>query len=511
MTDFELLRLIGEAEDQYVMESRKRPKKRSRHWPQALAAILVLAVLGCTASYAMHHGMAWGAASATSSDAEAAAVPAEDSALAEMPAELPAEEEAVAADQGITAYDVTLLAQPAYPEAIGPEDYEARSQRWQENQVSQETRTAVNAFAYSTAAAVLRDGEQSGCYSPLSLYQALAILASGAEGQTRDELLSLLGQSDLETLAEESGKLYRVNASENEADVLRIANSLWLDETGPDGSPIAYNQAWVLSAAADYYASVYAAEFDQEDTALALGQWIADNTGGMLHPTPENFDFDENTVMAIVNTLWYETHWADSFQEEKTSDDTFTMENGQTVTAEFMHCTEDSGNWLQGEDYTKASLSLSTGRMIFVLPQEGVDVDSLLTEERLWEIFENGAYESAEIQWSVPKFSTDAQYDLKETLQSLGITAAFDELAADFSPISDTPLFLGKIQQGTHIAVNEEGVEAAAYTLIGMEAAAEMAGGQQVVEMNLNRPFIYLITANDGSTLFMGVVRNPTE
>jgi serine protease inhibitor len=30
-----------------------------------------------------------------------------------------------------------------------------------------------------------------------------------------------------------------------------------------------------------------------------------------------------------------------------------------------------------------------------------------------------------------------------------------------------------------------------------------------VVEMNLNRPFIYLITANDGSTLFIGVVRNP--
>ena len=30
------------------------------------------------------------------------------------------------------------------------------------------------------------------------------------------------------------------------------------------------------------------------------------------------------------------------------------------------------------------------------------------------------------------------------------------------------------------------------------------------VEMNLNRPFIYLITADDGSALFIGVVRDPS-
>lgn len=67
------------------------------------------------------------------------------------------------------------------------------------------------------------------------------------------------------------------------------------------------------------------------------------------------------------------------------------------------------------------------------------------------------------------------------------------------------------MQQGTHIAVNEEGVEAAAYTMIGMEAVAEPMEEPEIVEMNLNRPFIYLITANDGTTAFIGVVRNPSE
>ena len=111
----------------------------------------------------------------------------------------------------------------------------------------------------------------------------------------------------------------------------------------------------------------------------------------------------------------------------------------------------------------------------------------------------------------MPKFETNATYRLGDMLKSLGVTAAFDSTAADFSPISDTPLFLGDVQQGTHIALNEDGVEAAAFTLDMMCGAAEPDEDPPVVEMNLNRPFIYRITANDGSTLFLGVVRNPLQ
>lgn len=214
--------------------------------------------------------------------------------------------------------------------------------------------------------------------------------------------------------------------------------------------------------------------------------------------------------MAIVNTVWYRSHWAEAFAPEDTAPADFTTETGETVSRDFMHRTDSMGEYIRGQDYTKAYLRLSQGKMIFVLPDEGVDVDTLLTEARLWEIFENGAYQDAEVRWSVPKFETDAAYDLEEMLQQLGVTTAFTE-RADFSAISDSALFLSKVQQGTHIAVNEEGVEAAAYTMIGMEAVAEPMEEPEIVEMNLNRPFIYLITANDGTTAFIGVVRNPSE
>lgn len=531
MTNFDLLSYIGNVDDRYIMDSRKKPKKKAI-WPKVvpavIAAVLILAVMTTCVKYLFADGLGSNVVNdeTASAPAEAPAEGALDEEAA--PAEPPTagEEENITVDAEPTTeeapaptplldldtYDgVTTLANVTYPQSIAYDDYDAKSKVWQENQITDDTAYAMNAFGYKTAAAVLKDSETSGCYSPLSLYQTLSILASGAEGETREEILSLLGISDLETLAQESGKLYRVNYADNEVNLLRISNSLWLDSVSASGSPINYNQDWVLSAAANYYADVYSAEFENPETSQALGAWIADRTGGMLNP---EFNFDADTVMAIVNTLWFKTQWAQNFHEENTSEDTFTLSSGDTVTCDFMHRTEDVGSYVQGEGYIKSSLHLDRGKMIIVLPDEGQDIETFLTEEKLWEIFENADYQEAEVRWSMPKFETDATYDLTEVLTELGITAAFDLTKADFTTIAQTedPLYLGYVQQGTHIAVNEEGVEAAAYTIATLaEGAAAPSEEPKIIEMDLSRPFLYLITANDGSTLFIGVVRNPLE
>jgi serpin B len=499
MTEFDLLDLIGEAKDDYIMASRHRPKKKPSPMPKLLAACLLLVIIGGAGRLALRSFSADSTAAAQSDNQETAII-TEDTAESEVVAEeAPAE--------STSAYDVTLLAQAVYPESISAENYEAQKTLWTENQVTEETHTAMNDFAYRTAALLLSGGTESQCYSPLSLYQALSLLASGAQGQTQTELLALLGQSDLDTLAEESGKLYRVNYQNNEEGVLQIANSLWLDDTAADGTPIEYNESWVLSAASDYYADVYQADFSDGSTAQALGAWIAEKTGNLLQPSQNDLGLSQDTVLALVNTLWYRSGWTTKFNSDKTETGDFTTAAGETMQTEFMHQTNDTGYYIRGEGYTKSYLRLYTGSMIIVLPDEDVTVDDLLTEEKLWEIFENGDYRSGEIQWSVPKFQTDTQLDLSNTLQSLGVTTAFS-LNADFSEISTSAMYLSGIRQGTHIALDEEGIEATSYTVAGITEAAEPDEDPTVVEMNLDRPFIYLITANDGSPLFLGVVRD---
>ena len=497
MTNMELLQYIGGVDDKYILESRRRPQIRKWNLPLTLAACAMLAVLCGTGVLVLR-------------DRQKNADLSQE--LAGQVSVAPAPEDSAVPTKDVSAYGVTLLAEAKYPEAVAYEDWDGSSKVWTENQVTEDTHYALKAFAYSTAAKVLANDTESGCYSPLSLYQALSMLSSGAEGQTQAEILSLLGQPDPETAQTEAGKLYRVNHADNEVDILKIANSLWLDETAADGAKIDYNEDWVLSTAANYYADVYQTEFSDPDAGGALGAWIAEKTGGFLCPTAGELNIPEETVLAMVNTLWYRAHWAEEFDPAQTESAEFTPKTGEPISVEFMHRTDSMGSYVRGEGYTKAALGLSRGTMTVILPDEKTAVDDLLTEESLWDLFESGDYQSAEVRWSVPKFETNATYDLENNLKSLGISSAFDSGTADFSRISDAPLFLSKVQQGTHIAIDEEGVEAAAYTLMGMEAAAAPPDEEPtVVEMNLNRPFLYLITANDGSPLFLGVVRNLSE
>ena len=70
-----------------------------------------------------------------------------------------------------------------------------------------------------------------------------------------------------------------------------------------------------------------------------------------------------------------------------------------------------------------------------------------------------------------------------------------------------TPLFISKVKQDAHIGIDENGVEAAAFTEISWAGAALPQGR---AEMILNRPFFYVIR-NKGKIVFMGVCEKVRE
>ena len=162
---------------------------------------------------------------------------------------------------------------------------------------------------------------------------------------------------------------------------------------------------------------------------------------------------------------------------------------------------------MRGENYTRSQLALKdSGSMIFVLPDEGVDVASLAASpEALQAALTGGESTTGEVVWQIPKFSFGFSADLIGTLQSLGVSAAFSE-SADFSAITDAAAFISGLTQQTHIAIDENGVEASAFTQIDYAGAAMPQGR---AEMILDRPFIYAITASNGMILFVGICNNP--
>ena len=174
-------------------------------------------------------------------------------------------------------------------------------------------------------------------------------------------------------------------------------------------------------------------------------------------------------------------------------------------TASFMHATR-TGGAVRGDGFVRAALPLkNAGSMVFILPDEGVGLHGLLGSVGLEALLGGGENVYSIIDWSVPKFGFDSSFDLVPMLRALGVTAAFEADAALDGIHPDA--FVSGVQQQTHIGVDEKGVEAAAFTRIDVAGAADVEPPR--VDMALDRPFLYAVTAANGALLFIGVVGNP--
>lgn len=390
------------------------------------------------------------------------------------------------------------LLEVVFPQAYAYDDYESRGKVRNENPVDDEFKTAVNLFSYETTVQVFAQNKGNVNYSPLSLYYATALSATGANGKTADEMLALLNMPDKDSLSTQCGNFYRRIYKGNEIGKIKIANSLWMENN------IKWKNNFIKNAADNFYAHSFGVDFSDSDTGKVMGQWVADNTNGIITPSIEVLP---NQIMSIINTVYFYDEWDNSFNSELTAVDSFTAGDGRQINCEFMN-SEDYNGFFKGKGFTRATLGLKNAdAMVFILPDEGVSPRELLsTPEKAADVFDNGEEYYGKITWKIPKFSFGSKLDLSDTLKALGVNSAFAS-DADFSGITDESAFIGKINQDTHIGIDEKGVEAAAFTEISL---CGTGAPQAETEMILDRPFIYGVYA-DGALLFIGICENPNE
>ena len=108
----------------------------------------------------------------------------------------------------------------------------------------------------------------------------------------------------------------------------------------------------------------------------------------------------------------------------------------------------------------------------------------------------------------VPRFDVSAQLELQPALEALGVTDVFSPYMADFSPATDdTELFVSSALHGVRVKIDEEGCEAAAYTMLAAPSSAPPPGEE--VDFVLDRPFLFCVTGASELPLFVGVVNQP--
>lgn len=348
-------------------------------------------------------------------------------------------------------------------------------------------------------------GEENGAYSPVNVYLAMAMLAETTDGNSRQQILNLFGVSTIEELRTQVAHLWNAHYNNDGQTTLLLANSLWLDDA------FSFRQEAVDRLANDYYASVFGGDLGTDASNAQLQQWLNAMTGGLLEKQTKNVKLDKNAVFALASTIYFKAGWTDEFQEELTTDDTFHSPDGD-ITAAFMHSNRE-GTYYQGSNFGAICLAL-TGEndMWIILPNEGVTVAEVMAgDEYLSLTLDPDAWFGLRciLEISLPKFDVNQQSDLIKGMQNLGITDVFYPGVSDFSPLYNgtSRLFVSQINHAARVVIDEEGVIAAAFTVI--EVGLESVGPSAIIEFNANRPFLFIVSSRDHLPMFAGVVTEP--
>ena len=351
-------------------------------------------------------------------------------------------------------------------------------------------------------------------FSPLSLYMALSMAAETADGDSRAQILSLIGREDIVDLRKQANAVWRGSYANDGATTSIMANSVWLD------NELEYNKATVDSIAKNYYASVFRGEMASEELNEAMRSWLNEQTGGLLKDQIKNVGVkDPSTIMALFSTVYYRAKWATEFNPKSTVTDVFHTPNGN-VDAEYM-CRTLEGSYYWSENFAAISIGLeNSGEMWLVLPDEDVTMDELLADKNLYKlVFSSKGYIPLEewedqkyikINLRMPKFDVSSDYSLTDGLKNLGVTDIFNREKADLTPlVTDSELtpYYSSAKQAARVTVDEEGVYAAAFTEM-MVCGAAMPPEEEV-DFTLDRPFLFSLYHNSGLSLFTGVVNEP--
>lgn len=348
-------------------------------------------------------------------------------------------------------------------------------------------------------------------YSPLNVYMALAMVAETAQGDSRQQILDLLEAEDIESLRTQAHAIWNANHQDDGITTSLLASSLWLDES------LSYNKELLDILADNYYASVYQGEMGSDEYNDALRTWINEQTGGLLKNELSGVVelLPADAILSLATTVYFKDQWAAKFDEKDTYKERFYTPMGYKD-IDFMHDTIMSMPYYKGDDFSSVIKGMGGGNeMYFIRPDDGVDVDDLLSDKELYSYImsekndENMRY--SKVNLSIPKFDVSSELDITEGLQNIGIRDCFNPSGTDFNVFSDTDnntnVYISDIQHTARVKIDEKGVEAAAVTQVVWGHGA--AFSDEEIDFILDKPFIFVIANEDGLPLFTGVVNNP--
>ncbi len=344
-------------------------------------------------------------------------------------------------------------------------------------------------------------------YSPLSVKMAFGMVANGAEGESREQLLNALGIEDLDSFNAKAKELISLY-TDTDVIKLNIANSLWINE---DRASERFSSAF-RDLAKEYY-NAEAKEVNDQNAVSEINSWASEQTSGKIPTVISDSDFE----MILANALYFKGAWLNDFSKGMTQKDTFTSRDGSETEIDFMRQTDyfqyynnngkavielpykssqiqvdSDGNYI-GSETTEADISMYLIQGEYTNHTEIIETMASTTNDKTY------------ITLKMPKFEFEFQTSLNDILKKLGATNIFaaDTAKLDAMVEGGDSYYITDSMQKTYIKVDEDGTEAAAVTIAS--AGATSAPKPEPIEISFDEPFTFVIYDNkNAETLFIG-------
>ena len=336
--------------------------------------------------------------------------------------------------------------------------------------------------------------------SPLSMQFLLGMILDGAQGQTADEICSVLGYGagEVDAVNEYCLSMLQQLPNLDKKTKLAIANAIVVNQK------YQLLDSYKATVGKFYDAEVANMDFaDVTGTTKKINKWCSDHTNGLIKEIIEKVNPD--MLAYLMNAMYFKSEWKQKFPKGNTSSEAFTAEGGTKTSVPMMKM-EKSFLYQDNDVIRAVRLPYGNGvySMIVILPVEGKtlsDVTDYLNGKE-WDAFASSLV-ACDVDLWLPKFETSFRIKLNDILCAMGMPTAFNKDLADFSAMSMPSPYLSYVQQDAIIKVDEEGTEAAVVSSAGMMATS--AGPGDHIVFHADRPFLYLITeSSTGAILFAG-------
>ncbi|XP_041489242.1 serine protease inhibitor A3F-like [Microtus oregoni] len=354
----------------------------------------------------------------------------------------------------------------------------------------------------------LKNPGENIVFSPLSISAALAVLSLGASNSTLQEILEGL----------------KFNLTETpEADIHRGFGQLLLMLSQP-GDQVQINTGSAMfvekrlqilaefkeKTRALYQAEASSADFQQPHKAKKLiNDYVSKQTQGKIKELISGLN--ENTVMVLVNYIYFKGKWKFPFDPRDTFESEFHLDKDRSVKVPMMKIEHLTTPYFRDKELSCTVVELKyTGNAsaLFILPDKGrmQQVEASLQPETLRK-WKDSLMPRKIDKLYIPKFSISTDYSLEKILPQLGIRKVFST-QADLSGITGCKnLGVSQVVHKAVLDVDEKGTKAAAATGVNVEFRR---GIINPLILSLDRPFLMIILDTITQVaLFLAKVMNP--